>query len=90
MYKVRPFPLTRTLPSPGTLAALTVTVALDALDPPVVVAVPAAAGAAALVGGGADVLLDEPHAAKRMEAPATAAMGQVKARCRLERSGEVI
>ena len=89
-YKVRPFPFTRTLPSPGTVAALTVTEALGALDPPVVVADPAAAGVAALGGGGADVLLDEPHAAKRMEAPATAAMGQVKARCRLKRTGEVI
>ena len=83
MYKVRPFPLTRTLPNPGTVAALTVTEALDALDPPVVVD-PEAAGAAALVGGGADVLLDEPHAAKKMEAPAPAAMGQIKARCRTE------
>jgi hypothetical protein len=89
-YRVRPFPLTRTLPNPGTVAALTVTEALDALDPPVVAADPVAAGAAALVAGGVDVLLDEPQAAKRIEAPATAAMGQVKARSRLERAGEVI
>jgi hypothetical protein len=88
-YRVRPLPLTRTVPSPGTLAALTVTDAFDALDPPDVVA-GAAAGAAVLAGGGADVLLDEPHAAKRIEAPATATMGRAKGRGRLGRTDDVI
>jgi hypothetical protein len=61
------------------LAALTVTEALDGLDP-------VAAGGAALVAGVdvlVDVLVDEPHAAKRMEAPATATMGNAKTRYRL-------
>jgi hypothetical protein len=82
-YRVRPFPLTRTVPTPGTLAALTVTEAFDALDPPVVVT-GAAAGAVVLVTGGVDVLLEELHAAKRMEAPATATTGKARARCLLE------
>ena len=85
-YSVRPFPSTRTVPSPETLVALTVT---EALDAPVVVADPPAAGAT-VVAGGLEVLLDEPHAAKSMEAPATATMGKAKARCRLVRNGEVI
>lgn len=89
MYRVRPFPLTRTVPSPGTLAARKVTEALDALEPPVVVADPAA-GLAGLVTGGVDDLVDEAHAAKRMEAPAKAAMGKTRARCRLERTSEII
>ena len=83
-------PVDQNTPQPRTVAALTVTEALDALDPPVVAADPVAAGAAALVAGGVDVLLDEPQAAKRMEAPATAAIGQVKACSRLERAGEVM
>jgi hypothetical protein len=88
-YRVRPFPLTRTVPSPGTLAALTVTEAFDALDPPVAFA-GAAAGTAVLVTGGADVLLDEPHAARRMDTPVTARMGKATVRCRLERTDKVI
>jgi hypothetical protein len=81
--------LTRTIPTPGTLAALTVTDAFDALEPPDVVS-GAAAGAAVLVPGGADVLLDEPQAAKRIEAPATATIGKAKTRGRLERRADVI
>jgi hypothetical protein len=83
-YRVRPFPLTRTVPTPGTLAALTVTDAFDALDPPV------AAAGAAVVTGGAEVLLDEPHAAKRIEAPAMARIGKPRRRCRLGQKVDVI
>lgn len=90
-YSVRPFPSTSTVPTPGTLAAFTVTEALDALDPPDVVVEPAAAGATVPVDVGVvDALLDDPHAAKRMAAPVTTTMGQANAPWWLERTEGVI
>src|SRR5262249_7711068 len=81
-YRVRPSPLTRTVPSPATLATLTVTELFDALDLALVAGDPAAV-AGGLVCAEDAVLLDEPHAANRMEAPATASIWMVRARCLL-------
>jgi hypothetical protein len=78
-YRVRPFPSTRTVPTPGTLAALTVTEALDPLASPVV-GETAAVGATLLGGDVDDDFVDDEHAAKRMEAPATATTGKDKPR----------
>jgi hypothetical protein len=81
-YRVRPFPSTSTVPTPGTIAALTVTEALDAADAPVGMEEALAAAGAAVVGDPVDdALLDELQAAKKIETPATAPM--VKARGRL-------
>ena len=88
---MRPFPLTRTLPSPGTVAALTVTEALDALVPPPSSSTRKAAGSGGARGG------------RRRRFARRAARGKKdgsargsrdrpgsKARCRLERTSEVI
>jgi len=95
-YRVRPSPLTRTLPTPGTLATLTVTEALDALDPAVVVLDPVvgvgdpAAGLSALVAVDVDGFDEELQAANRNEAPARARIGTAMARCLLKSTDEVI
>ena len=73
-YRVRPSPLTRTVPSPGILAALTVTAELFA---------PAAVVGDAAAAGGVDVLVDELQAANTRDAAAAAAIGKVRARCRM-------
>src|SRR5205814_3222933 len=91
-----PSPLTSTVPTPGTMAALTVTWALPALegvvalDPPDPAVAPLEAagpdGLAGLAGELVEDLLDElPHAARPMVAAAARATGQSSTRRRVVR-----